>query len=637
MLLRRVSIQNVRSFLDKEELSLDGAISIVIGPNGGGKTNLLDTVVVMLRRYMFASKYARHEPTAEYPNRHVFRDNDVLNNMVLDRYNGHEGRDQLVEVEVEVTDLDIQSMRAMQADAPRLLELAGKKYINLALGQASGWKLDQITAGNRFVYRLHNGGLSTASGQAATDFLQFLQMFDTDKSLREEYELASLSTPLVYLPVNRSASGFQSSVQLAGYNEFETKRQIDAASSRSGTQIVNWAIGRLASKYRLLLEKDRGTAAKEFYEDRNLKELTRLLKGLGYDWSLETVDALKNLYDIRLKKQGTSFLVGAASSGERELLTYLFAIFALNVRDALIIVDEPELHLHPKWQKSLLALFVELARTTGNQFLLATHSPTFVSPESIQYVSRVFSQQQKSKILRLNTSALPEAKHLLNIVNSQNNERLFFADRVALVEGISDRIFFESVLDHFGRSSATRAVLEVISVGGKGFFDAYAKILSACGIPFSIIADLDYIEQVGTPEIKELFQTDTSEIKTDVIENVKSIDGSTLAAAIDAAIETKSWDHASQIWEYIKTRRRRLREDLDDSQKKALRDFLSNMRAKNVFILGRGALEAYLPEGYRGKDLDKLIRLVSDQHFFGQLPSEGRAEIESIAQTLLVE
>lgn len=50
------------------------------------------------------------------------------------------------------------------------------------------------------------------------------------------------------------------------------------------------------------------------------------------------------------------FLASAASSGERELLTYLFAIYALNVRDALVLVDEPELHLHPRWQKALLTL-----------------------------------------------------------------------------------------------------------------------------------------------------------------------------------------------------------------------------------------------------------------------------------------
>jgi predicted ATP-dependent endonuclease of OLD family len=454
-----------------------------------------------------------------------------------------------------------------------------------------------------------------------------------DGRLREEFGISALSMPLVYLPVNRSASGFQSSVELGGYNDFETKRHSDAASSRSGNAIVARAVGRMAQRYRLLLEEDKGAAAAKFYEDANLQELSKLLAELGYEWKLETVNALKNQYDVRLKKQGSSFLVSAASSGERELLTYLFAIFALNVRDALIIVDEPELHLHPRWQKTLLQLFIRLSESTGNQFLLATHSPTFVSPESIQYVSRVFSREQRSHILRLDMKALPEPKHLLNIVNSQNNERLFFADSVVLVEGLSDRIFFEEVLNQLGRSRSSQAIVEVVSVGGKGLFDAYTKILTASQIEYSIIADLDYIEQTGTPELKAWFRTDAREVKTDVIDNIKSIDGDTLVAAIDHAIATGSWEDASQIWNYIKSRRRQLRQDLSADETKRLNDFLAEMRTRRIYILSQGPLEAYLPDGFRSKDLDKLIRLVDQIDFLATL--RGRAEIELIGRSLL--
>jgi putative ATP-dependent endonuclease of OLD family len=635
MRVRRVAIQNVRSFLERTELLLDGPLTIVIGPNGGGKTNLLDTVVVMLRRHLFASMYAAPAPTPEQPNRYEFRHNDVLNNMVLERHTDGKGLQQVVEAEVEVTSRDLDNMKAMQADAARLTELASKKYVKFNLAAASSWKLDQIIIGSRFVYRIVDGSLQNDGGNPAANFLEYLKMFETDGRLREEFEFAPLATPLVYLPINRSASGFQSNVELAGYNKHEIKRHSDAASSRSGTQIVSLAVGRMAQKYRLLLEKDKGTAATEFREDANLKELTRLLNELGYEWSLETVNPLKNQYDVRLKKQGSSFLVGAASSGERELLTYLFAIFALNVRDALIIVDEPELHLHPKWQKTLLQLFIRLAETTGNQFLLATHSPTFVSPESIQFVSRVFSHEQRSHILRLNTTALPEAKHLLNIVNSQNNERLFFADEVVLVEGLSDRMFFEAVLDRFGRSASSRSILEVISVGGKGFFSAYTRVLKACQIKFSVIADLDYVEQVGTPELKALFKLDSREVKADVIENVKSLDGDALVDAIEAALRRNSWDDAKDVWEYIKSRRRQLRTDLSDVEMTSLSAFIASKRAERLHILSRGPLEAYLPSGHGSKDLDKLIRLIAMQDFWTLLPAEGRGELEIIALNLL--
>lgn len=56
MLLKKITIENVRSFLDRREMDFDGPISIIIGPNGGGKTNLLDVVNTMLRRYLFATR-----------------------------------------------------------------------------------------------------------------------------------------------------------------------------------------------------------------------------------------------------------------------------------------------------------------------------------------------------------------------------------------------------------------------------------------------------------------------------------------------------------------------------------------------------------------------------------------------------
>ena len=636
MKLRKLAVQNIRSFMERQELLLDGNISILIGPNGGGKTNLLDAAVVMLRRFLFASMYAAHSPTTENPERYEFRRNDALDVLTLEKHSASKsGLQQIVEAEVEVTTRDIENMRLMKEGAEKVVSLSAGKYINVPLANASKWKLDNLVDGQRFLYQLVNGNLQHDGSEEAATFLQYLNIFEIDSYLREEYEFSTLSTPMIYLPVNRTASGFHSSVALASYNQFEQKRQADAAWSKSGTSIVALAVGRLAQKYRLLLEKDKGIASKEFYADENLKELTKLLGELGYSWTLESRNPLKNEYDVRLVKQGSSFLVGAASSGERELLTYLFAIFALNVRDALIVVDEPELHLHPTWQKTLLHMFGRLSETTGNQFVLATHSPTFVGPDSIQYVSRVFSRDQKSHVLRLNIQELPDNRHLFNIVNTQNNERLFFADKVVLVEGLSDRIFFDAVLDAHGRSQASRTTIEVIAVGGKHFFESYQKILRACHIEHAIIADLDYIEQIGAQAIKALFVVDAKDIKKDVIQNEKSGDGDALVASIEKAIQSGSWDHARSTWEYIKSRRHKLKSELSDEEQAAIDKFIQQKRREGVFVLRKGRLEDYLPEGYRAKNLDNLIRLVAEKDFWSKLDADAKAELDGIVKALL--
>lgn len=633
MKLRRVRVENVRSFLEPAELLLDGDISIIIGPNGGGKTNLLDTTTSLLRRHLLSSITPRKSATQDNPDRHEFVPNDMLNNTSLEQHSQGKGREQVVELELEVTSRDIENMVSMKASAHDVAARTEHKYIGVSIREAAGWDLSLLRSGQRFVYRIVNGGLHGSGDSAAHIYQRYLALYDIDAWLRADLELASLSMPMLSMPINRAANGIQSSVNLSGYNEFDYKRSVDAASSRFNASTMSLAVGRIAKKYRLLEIKDNGNAKRDFRTDPAIQSLTAVLLDLGYAWDLVCTDPMNNSYDIQLEKQGSKFLAGNASSGEKELLTYLFAIYALNVRDALIVIDEPELHLHPRWQKTLLGLFERLALETGNQFLLATHSAVFVSPSSIEYVSRVYSTEQRSAIVRLNNSSLPEPKHLFAIVNSQNNERMFFADKVVLVEGISDRIFFESVFNRLGVTSGTTRTCEVISVGGKGFFAPYAALLEACKVPYAVIADRDYLKQIGSPEIKEFFTLHENEFKKAVIDDPTSQDGGSLLVQLEHAVSTGSLDRLRALWEHIQLRRGRLRMDLNTQQQRTILDYIVSKRNEQIFVLSRGDLESYLPEGYKSKQLDKLIRFISTE-YWPQLPEFAQEEISAIADRI---
>jgi putative ATP-dependent endonuclease of the OLD family len=633
MKLRRVKVENVRSFLEPAELLLDGDISIIIGPNGGGKTNLLDTTVTMLRRHLLSSITPRRSATQENPDRYEFVNNDMLHNTPLEPHSQGKGQNQVVELELEVTSRDVRNMVSMKASANDVAARTEHKYFGVSIREASGWDLSLLRAGQRFVYRIVNGALHGTNDPAAHIYQRYLALYEVDAYLRSDLELASLSTPMLSMPVNRASNGVQNSISLSGYNEFDYKRSVDAASSRLNASTMNLALGKIATKYRLLEIKDNGNAKRDFHKDPAIQSLTAVLLDLGYAWDLICTDPMNNSYDIQLEKQGSKFLVGNASSGEKELLTYLFAIYALNVKDALIVIDEPELHLHPRWQKTLLGLFERLALETGNQFLLATHSAVFVSPSSIEYVSRVYSTEQRSAIVRLNNSSLPEPKHLFSIVNSQNNERMFFADKVVLVEGISDRIFFESVFNSLDVTSGNSRTCEVISVGGKGFFAPYMALLESCKVPYAVIADRDYLKQIGSPEIKEFFTLHENEFKKAVIDDQTSKDGDSLLVQLEQAVSTGALDDLRSLWEYIKLRRGRLRTDLNDQQQCVIFDYIVAKQNEQIFVLSKGDLESYLPDGYKSKQLNELIRLISTE-YWPNLPKWAQEEISIIANRI---
>src|SRR5690606_15585858 len=159
--------ENVRSFQDRREISFDGNISILIGPNGGGKTNLLDTLVGMLRRHVFNAPYYVHSPQADQPDRWETRYNDSLNHFTFEKHSAARTQGQVVELELEVTEQDISNMRAIQNDAAEIRASLNRKYDPDPWKGVDGWDISKIAAGQRVVAVWRNGSVEVQTGKPA--------------------------------------------------------------------------------------------------------------------------------------------------------------------------------------------------------------------------------------------------------------------------------------------------------------------------------------------------------------------------------------------------------------------------------------------------------------------------------------
>lgn len=111
---------------------------------------------------------------------------------------------------------------------------------------------------------------------------------------------------------------------------------------------------------------------------------------------------LIELDDIEFKKTNTKapFLLSEASSGELCILFNILAIAAEITDNTIILLDEPELSLHPEWQQDFLPLLSSVfMKYKKCHFIIATHSPQIVSAASNSNSYIVDLESNPAKIL----------------------------------------------------------------------------------------------------------------------------------------------------------------------------------------------------------------------------------------------
>ncbi|GGG50956.1 AAA family ATPase [Epilithonimonas arachidiradicis] len=111
------------------------------------------------------------------------------------------------------------------------------------------------------------------------------------------------------------------------------------------------------------------------YEKYKNRLFLRILK---YENKLKKINVLKKI-DVTLFKNDNFFLLSNASSGELTLIASLIYISANIQNESVIIIDEPENSLHPKWQIEYVKKLIDLFYFYQPKIIIATHSPLIIN------------------------------------------------------------------------------------------------------------------------------------------------------------------------------------------------------------------------------------------------------------------
>lgn len=241
-------------------------------------------------------------------------------------------------------------------------------------------------------------------------------------------------------------------------------------------------------------------------EDKKKRELLaplreRLSELLGEDFSSLEISLLN--IEQPFSKGFLSFREGSnqvdlegAGSGIAMLaaLLLLEQVSERSGDDLILLVDEPELHLHPQLQMRL----ADHMQKSVAQTIVTTHSPLFADLGRWRSISRMTRDQTypKHKKLAEKLGTKTIAEHLDDIPEfyyhettfSSNDSELFFARKALLVEGPVEKYGLPRLAHVLGHRFKQ---LTIVSCNGKGKIPHYVTICHAFEIAAMVLFDLD--------------------------------------------------------------------------------------------------------------------------------------------------
>lgn len=227
--------------------------------------------------------------------------------------------------------------------------------------------------------------------------------------------------------------------------------------------------------------------------------------------------------ELGLLEASTGNARGRYGLGSNNLLYMACELLLLGREPAglpLLLIEEPEAHLHPQRQLRLMEFLTQAAagkvKNTNRpvQVILSTHSPNLASKISLQNIvllegGRAFPLVRGQT--RLETGDYRFLERFLDVTKAN----LFFALGVIVVEGDAEAILLP-VLARLLGTDLTEHGVSIVNVGGKGL-RRFSSILQRhedtapkLSIPVACVADMDVIPDCA-PTILGLVTGDDDE------------------------------------------------------------------------------------------------------------------------------
>lgn len=348
--LRSLSLQNFLSYGPEETEFTFGALNVLVGPNGSGKTNLIEALRVMRSSTTgFGAPMIAGGGVEAY----LYRDGDSI---------------VIAKIELHCALQQVEPTVRHSAD---FVGVFGEVLLN---GEFVGPEVGLRTDHPEFAFMRVGGSgarlIRRNPDEEGTESEYSRRVLSQGKLRNNESGLEKRRDPDIFPLLSDLAEFYES---IAIYGEWTIGRDAPPrksvpAGTRSDVLLED------ASNLAFVLSELRATRALP-----EIKKALRRLKETYEDFSIRPVGGQLQLY---VEEEGVVGGVNAMRLSDGTLRFLALAAVLLHPKPpALVVVDEPEIGMHPDLIEAIAEMILEAAKRT--QLIIATHSPellTFLRP-----------------------------------------------------------------------------------------------------------------------------------------------------------------------------------------------------------------------------------------------------------------
>ena len=389
-----------------------------------------------------------------------------------------------------------------------------------------------------------------------------------------------------------------------------------------------------------------------------IKVQERLRKLFKRDIKIEWDSGYLKVFFLRVEASNTYYSSAREASGLLHLVGILSALYDDDVE--VLLIDEPEVSLHPQLQAFLLKEITRVAGIPGEDsykkiIVMATHSTEMIKiSKTDDLLSFIFCNDLKEEPIQISKNAGElKNKHVKSLVArlGQEHKLALFSRTPLLVEGPSDVIICNALSDKLDLNLEA-AGSQILPINGKEAMSETVKLFRLMGKTPTVLVDADaFADSLNL--VRDYFHNEQIQNAADRLASKNGHSG-ILALAKNiyddfCSLVQNNWDDIANIAqnhsyftlsenEFLNKKRSALCTVLNDQN---LNDDWNNIKNRlsllfdifekmGLFILKKGALESYYHDD-NNVIRDKVDAAVTESEYI----LSSLEELESTYQDIL--